>query len=667
MPAPTIKGTDFLQSDTGTVLTVNPGNAVANDIVLFVSYVDDGWTGPTTEKGTWTLVDSFNDTAGMRTEAWISKVTDVGPYSFIYSGANATAWGYAVAMTTIDDPTISVGGSQSTQRGPAIAPSVNASALSGRLFYIAPKYRGDPNGGAPINANAIPLAKVIASDTDEFIQFYSGEQLASGASGTSQNGASGGGGDRYPAMHVWVPPSPSIEVISPFGVVTLVAETRITEVQQPSHEGAVAPSSELFMTPSIVLEGSITPTATKALQQLETEDMTGSVGPVGSLSLMPMLSFAGAVGPQGQRDTDEAGSLVGGAVTPFATLQFTVLEVREFDGQVTPVGTLNLMAIVDVDGSITPLRTISYATHLEFDGSIDPTGELELLPHMVFEGSITPTGTGSTQQLELILLEGSVSFSSELGNSVTIPFAGSIFPYGLLEHNVGVELAGSITPVGVTVMREPEQVEEDGAVTPVGEVTFLVEADKDEIFGRITPNATLAIMPIVEKVGIVGPTGELVLTPSIELNGSIDPSGTVALISSLAQQIEGEIGPVGTLRNDVVLQFEGSTEPIGDFYLTVPLTFEGQITPFGAMASEVIRVLRLHTTLNVSGDLALDPSVLLAGSVGPYGDVNFDPELLLEGSITPSGVLTPILSEAQKWRSPKWKDFRRATEKRMQR
>lgn len=665
MPVPTIKGTDFLQSDTGTVLTVNPGNAVANDIVLYVSYVPSTWTGPTTEKGTWTTVNTFTDRDGFRLEALISKVTDVGPYNFIYSGANATAWAYAVAMTTVDDETISVGASQETQRGPAIAPSVNASALSGRLFYIAPLFKGIPHGGPPTNAGGTTLAKVIPADSNEWIQFYSGEQIASGASGTSENSASGGGGDRLPAMHVWVPPSPSIESITPAGSTTPATTFQVTEVTQDL-VGAIGSAGELTVTPSIVLDGAISPTATLDSVQLDEQIVEGAITPIGSLALMPILALGGAIGPTGAREPDTVGSPYEGAVTPFATLQFTVLQTLDRAASISPVGELELLVMLDLEGSISPDSVIVYATQLSFDGSISPTSEREYLPQQHYDGSITPIGEGAAQSLQLLLVEGSIAPSGTLRRDPLTSYAGAILPFGQIDQNVGVFLSGSISPIAETTVIEPTKVEEEGSISPTGELTLLVEADKDETFGRITPNATLVMEAQVAFAGSIAPTGARTFNASTEPSGSITPVGDVTGIISQALSVEGSIGPTGTLRNDAVLELQGSMSPIGDFVVTIPLTFEGQVTPVGALATSISRVLRLHATLNVNGDLALDPTVLLDGSIGPAGELLQEAGVNLEGSISPTGVMTVGDLESLKWRRPKFKDFDKAREKRMQ-
>lgn len=669
MPVPTIKGTDYDESLSGTTTSVNPPGAQSGDVVLYIEYVLDSWGPPVGSNGNWTQIDLFNDTDGFSTRAYVATVTASGPYSFTHTGSSAVAHAYGIAMTRIDNvTTLSVGASQSTQRGPAIAPSVNATALNGRLFFIAPDYKALGHGAPPTNAGAVTLIKTIVGDLAEAIQIYDGEMISTGATGSSQNAASGGGGDRFPAMHVWVPPSPSLEVIGPFGSVEPAGELLISVDDVPGDkEGAISPTGTLTLRPSLALEGSIAPAGVPSATQLDTEEVEGSIAPSGELTLMPMVSFSGSVAPVAQLPFRDPTIEPIGSIAPFGQLIRVSINVLDVDGQVIPAGELILTAIREEDGSITPTGEAEIIPQSAYDGSIAPIGTLTLLPDMRLEGNIAPIGTGASIDLQQHSVEGSIEMAGSLELLPIFEKAGSILPFGLLELSATQELAGSIAPTGVVFLLEPVEQLVDGSISPIGEVIFLIPTDDDVLFGRIQPLGTIRLQPSIKLEGAVGPSGGLLVDPTTELAGSIAPSGTVSVIVSLSIQLAGSIGPSGQLDFKPEIPLSGSIGPISQLTFSVPVEFSGQIGPSGTLATTIITGIKLNAVLTVSGEVVLSPQIVLAGSIGPNGDVSMGTNVLFEGSIAPSGTVEFTEPEGLKWRSPKRKDMDREKYKRMQR
>lgn len=669
MPAPTIKGFDYHESLSGTVTSVNPPGAVSGDTVLYIEYVPETWGLPLGSNGNWTQIDLFNDTDGFDLRAYVATVTAPGPYAFTHSGANAVAHAYGIAMTRSDNvTTLSIGGSQSTQRGPAIAPSINATALSGRLFYIAPLYRSIPHGAPPTNAGAVTLIKTIVGELAEAIQIYDGEQISTGATGTSQNAASGGGGDRIPAMHVWIPPSPALEVVGGVGSTTPVGEVLRSVQDTPGDkEGSISPTGTLTLRPSIEIAGSIAPSGLGDALQLDFEQVEGSIAPSGELTLMPMVSFSGAIAPTAELPFNDPTIEPAGSIAPFGQLVRVALQILGVDGQVTPLGELVLTAEIDGEASITPLGEIELLPQEAYDGSIAPVGTLTLLPDMRLDGSISPTGAMVAIDLQRIVLEGSIESVGRLELLPTIEKGGLIFPFGLLELNATQELAGSIAPSGVVVMLEPVEQLVDGSISPIGEVIFLAPTDDDVLFGRIQPLGTIRLQPDIRLEGEIGPSGKLTADPTTELAGSITPSGEIVVVVALAIQLEGAIEPSGQLAVIPEILLSGSIGPDGQLTLTVPLEFSGSIGPSGTLVTTIITSVKLNALLTVSGEVVLEPRIVLAGSIGPIGEVNIGTDVFFEGSIAPSGSVSFTEPAGIKWRSPKRKDMDKQGHKRMQR
>jgi hypothetical protein len=160
-----------------------------------------------------------------------------------------------------------------------------------------------------------------------------------------------------------------------------------------------------------------------------TQDVSGAITPVGSLTRKTSRAYSGGLTPSGAAQKAAA---------------------KSYSGSITPSGALTIVKafLVSLAGSIGLSGAIVRGSGKALSGSLAPSGAITKAIARAFAGGITPSGILSNSKAKLIALAGSIGIAGRHYAAVAKNLAGSIAISGVISKQVSRIWAGIIGIAG---------------------------------------------------------------------------------------------------------------------------------------------------------------------------------------------------------------------------
>jgi hypothetical protein len=634
MGFPTVSAADSksgtVTSNSGSWTLTYPTNLESGDLILAFMGLDGNALGGT---GTWPAgwvgwVSSAGNTCHAQFAKKVSDGTETGNFSVTGLNSEQGCW------RVIRIPAATWEGTLGTDfQNASISGSVVRVGTQNTSGNTNPNPLSlDPNNWATEDTLWIAMASWDGTPTGTgYPTNYTQEDHTTAGGHTATSGGAGGAGLAvcYRKLNASSedPGTFTISASEQWEAMTFAVRGTATGTQYTQNlGGSVTGSGSLKRDTSQKKTGSIT--VSGAIAKATTHFKTGSITAVGSL----------------RKFIDK---MLGGLVSPAATLQAQRVVLQDIAGSVTPAGSLNKDTSKRVDGNLTPVGAIAQAISKPLAGSSTPSGVLTALRTLsrTVAGSIAASGAIAKQTAKStggsITPAGAIAFVK----SFVRTFTASVTASGALSRSTSKLVAGSSIPAGSLATLKSFTKQLAGSITPSGAVSMLKALTK-QLAGSIAATGSVARSISIVRGGSITPAGALQKFASLFRSGAIAPSG--GLTTNQPQNsltIAGSVTPSGAITSKSIGKLlTGSSSAAGSLAKTISIVRSGSITAVGVLFAAGQKLLQVGGSITVAGTVQRSTSRSVGGSIAPSGVLIRSISKRLGGMITASGnLLTQML------------------------